>query len=51
MENKSSARNNLKTAIMLGSFAFGIMSFILPIYTKRIGGNALTIGGYFQYSV
>lgn len=33
---------------MLGSFAFGFMSFILPIYTKRIGGNAVTIGGLFS---
>jgi MFS transporter, DHA1 family, multidrug resistance protein len=48
MENKVKIKNNLKTTIMLGSFAFGFMSFILPIYTKRIGGNALTIGGLFS---
>lgn len=46
MEEK--IKNNLKTAILLGSFAFGIMSFILPIYSKRIGGNAVSIGGLFS---
>lgn len=45
---KSDIRNSLKTSVLLGSFAFGIMSFILPVYTKRIGGNALTIGGLFS---
>jgi len=48
VENTSKIRSHLKTSIMLGSFAFGIMSFILPIYSKRIGGNALTIGGLFS---
>lgn len=48
MENVSKTRYHLKTSIMLGSFAFGFMSFILPIYSKRIGGNALTIGGLFS---
>lgn len=48
MKGKIKIKNNLKTSIMLGSFAFGIMSFILPIYSKRIGGNALTIGGLFS---
>ncbi|MCB2356755.1 MFS transporter [Clostridium estertheticum] len=33
---------------MLGSFAFGLMSFILPVYSKIIGGNALVIGGLFS---
>lgn len=48
MEDKVKIKNNLKTSIMLGSLAFGFMSFILPVYTKRIGGNALTIGGLFS---
>ncbi|ERI93672.1 transporter, major facilitator family protein [Clostridiales bacterium oral taxon 876 str. F0540] len=48
MENRGKIKHNLNRAIMLGSFAFGFMSFILPIYTKRIGGNALTIGGLFS---
>lgn len=48
MENISKIRYHLRTSIMLGSFAFGFMSFILPIYSKRIGGNALTIGGLFS---
>ncbi|MFA6940011.1 MAG: MFS transporter [Clostridiaceae bacterium] len=46
MEDK--IKNNLKTAILLGSFAFGIMSFILPIYSKRIGADAVSIGGLFS---
>lgn len=48
MDSVSRTRRQLRTSIMLGSFAFGIMSFILPIYSKRIGGNALTIGGLFS---
>jgi len=48
MEKKVEIKNNLVTSIMLGSFAFGLMSFILPIYSKRIGGNALAIGGLFS---
>lgn len=40
--------DNLKRSVMLGSFAFGIISFILPIYSKRIGGTAITIGGLFS---
>ncbi len=48
MENVSKTRYYLRMSVMLGSFAFGIMSFILPIYSKSIGGNALTIGGLFS---
>ncbi|MBW9159601.1 MFS transporter [Clostridium sp. FP2] len=48
MGNKVKIKNNLVTSIMLGSFAFGLMSFILPIYSKRIGGSALAIGGLFS---
>lgn len=48
MENQIRIRNNLNKAVMYASFAFGFMSFILPIYTKRIGGNAMTIGGLFS---
>ena len=48
MGNKVKIKNNLVTSIMLGSFAFGIMSFILPIYSKRIGGSGLAIGGLFS---
>lgn len=48
MENKVQIKNNLILSILLGSFAFGLMSFILPIYSKRIGGNALAIGGLFS---
>lgn len=48
MDNKHRVKGNLTKSIMLGSFAFGIMSFILPIYSKRIGGDALAIGGLFS---
>lgn len=48
MENRVKIRINLRISIILGSFAFGFMSFILPIYTKRIGANALSIGGLFS---
>lgn len=48
MVNNVKTKNNLVISIMLGSFAFGFMSFILPIYTKKIGGNALSIGGLFS---
>ena len=48
MEDVSKVRHYLKKSIMIGSFAFGIMSFLLPIYTKRIGGSALAIGGLFS---
>lgn len=48
MDEKSNIKNNLSKAILLGSFSFGIMAFVLPIYSKRIGGNAVTIGGLFS---
>lgn len=48
MEVRVKTRNTLINCIMLGSFAFGIMPYILPIYSKRIGGSALSIGGLFS---
>ncbi len=48
MEVSSKIGHYLKTSVMLGSFAFGFMSFLLPIYSKSIGGNALAIGGLFS---
>ncbi|WP_234124300.1 MFS transporter [Clostridium hydrogenum] len=48
MKSKSNTKNALIKSIMLGSFAFGLMSFVLPIYSKKIGGNALSIGGLFS---
>lgn len=50
MDDKVKIKNSLVTSIMLGSFAFGLMSFILPIYSKRIGGSALAVGGLFSIS-
>src|SRR5690606_24340834 len=48
MENSIRARNSLNNAIMLGSFSFGLMAFLLPVYTKVVGGNAVSIGGLFS---
>lgn len=48
IEKLSKSRHQLKTVVMLGSFAFGFMSFVLPIYSKKIGGDALSIGGLFS---
>lgn len=47
MENRQDLQRHLKNAVMLASFSFGIMSFVLPIYTQRIGGKALAAGGLF----
>ncbi len=33
--------------ILLGSLAFGILGFVLPIYGKQLGASALEIGGLF----
>lgn len=41
-------RKNLELSIMLGSLGFSVMSFVLPIYGKRIGGSAFAIGGLFS---
>lgn len=48
VKDKVKTKESLTKVIMLGSSAFGIMSFVLPIYSKRIGGNALAIGGLFS---
>lgn len=48
MDSRINARRHLHKAVMLGSFAFGFMAFILPVYTKEIGGNAVSIGGLFS---
>ncbi len=39
------AISNLQMAVLLGSLSFGILQFALPIYAKRLGANALDIGG------
>jgi len=39
------AVSTLRTAILLGSFSFGILGFSLPIYAKQLGASALDIGG------
>jgi len=38
----------LQWPILLGSLGFGILSFLLPIYGKRLGASALEIGGLFS---
>ena len=40
--------SSLQWPILLGSLAFGILSFLLPVYGKRLGGSALGIGGLFS---
>lgn len=34
-------------AVFWVSFPFGILSFVLPIYGKELGGSALQVGGFF----
>jgi MFS family permease len=38
---------NLWRSIFWVSFPFGVLSFLLPIYGKELGANALEIGGMF----
>ena len=38
----------LQRPILLGSLAFGILGFVLPIYGKQLGASALEIGGLFS---
>ncbi len=39
---------SLLRAVFLISFPFGILSFILPLYGKELGANAVEIGGLFS---
>ena len=39
---------SLQRPILLGSLAFGILGFVLPIYSKQLGASALEIGGLFS---
>lgn len=48
MQTTGETAKYLKWTVCLCSFAIGIMSFVLPIYTKGLGGNALEIGGLFS---
>lgn len=48
MQATGETQKYLKWTVCLCSFAIGIMSFVLPIYTKGLGGNALEIGGLFS---
>jgi MFS family permease len=48
---KSSPRKTLKSlwwAVFWVSFPFGILSFVLPIYSKELGASALQVGGLFS---
>lgn len=42
------SRKSLERSIMLGAFGFSIMTFMLPVYGKMIGGSAFAIGGLFS---
>lgn len=48
MEKKLVDMKSLRLSIMLCSFSFGILSFMLPIYSKQIGASAFAIGGLFS---
>jgi MFS family permease len=39
---------SLWRAILWVSFPFGILSFVLPIYSKELGASALQVGGLFS---
>ena len=45
---KDPTLKNLWKAIFWVSFPFGILSFVLPIYGRQLGGSALEIGGFFS---
>jgi len=45
MANKGAS---LFMPILLGSAAFAILEFVLPVYGKRLGASALEIGGMFS---
>ena len=40
--------SSLQQPILLGSLAFGILGFVLPIYGKQLGASAVEIGGLFS---
>ena len=42
------ALDTLRRAVFLISLPFGILSFVLPIYGKRIGADAVQIGLFFS---
>lgn len=45
--HSSSIIKNLWRSVFWMSFPFGVMSFLLPIYGKELGANAVEIGGMF----
>ncbi len=51
LNTKDTLANNgsaLFWPVLLGSSAFGILSFLLPIYGRRLGASALGIGGLYS---
>lgn len=40
---------SIRIPLVLASLSFGVMSFLLPIYTKAVDMNAVEIGGLFFY--
>lgn len=47
-KNSKPGGSPLFLPILLGSTAFSILEFVLPVYGKRLGASALEIGGMFS---
>jgi len=45
---RASDLSPLLRPILFASLAFGILGFVLPIYSKQLGASALEIGGLFS---
>ena len=48
LKDKPTTIKFLWQAVYWVSYPFGILSFVLPIYGKELGGSALDIGGFFS---
>jgi MFS family permease len=51
VEKHSSSRETLRSlwqAVLWVSFPFGILSFVLPVYSKELGASAVQVGALFS---